>query len=661
MTKRAFNENERRILYEAAGGRCQQCGCELHGVFHADHIKPFILGGETDVVNGQVLCEECNLMKSDTFNGLPEWTLELRGWQIHAWQKYQAVSKQDFLAVATPGAGKTIWCLRIAHFLLSHGIVEQVAVVAPSDSLRDQWASEAAQVGIHLQTVYDANFALAPDQHGIVTTYQGVAARRDTNKSYRVYTRRRRTFVIFDEIHHSGDGLTWGESIRQAFEFAIRRLAVTGTPFRSDNCEIPFVAYDDAGGQRICHPDFVYGYGQALRDGVVRPVYFQTYDGDISWLSGDEVFTATFADDLGDGRRKERLRAAISPQGDWLQQVLGDADKNLREIRTRHANAGGLVVAKDKAHAVHIGAILRRITGKPVTVVTYDDATATEMISAFRDSNDEWIVAVKMVSEGVDIKRLRVCVYATNVMTELFFRQVVGRIVRWIKGLEEQDAWLYIPKEPTIVAYAETLKEERNHVIEDDQDALLEEAYGDLENGDSTRDNPLFAVIRAFALKDDVIHDAASFSIEELTHAAIIGRDAGLPDMNPVAIAMIVRHLESMGMVMPRTDESKLEATDKRLATREERKKELRRKKGPIATATVRLIEAANGRLTYDLIARSLNAAQEVETVNQCTLEQLLQRVEILDAWRKAYTNGDGWREFTPKRYLREYTGASPE
>jgi superfamily II DNA or RNA helicase len=661
MRRRNFNSNEREILYRAAGGKCQQCGRELYGVFHADHIKPFALGGITDVINGQVLCEECNLMKSDKYDGLPDWTMELRDWQRHAWQAYQAAAKQDFLAVATPGAGKTLWCLRIAHFLLTHGIVEQIAIVAPSDGLRDQWREEAKRFGIELQKVYDAGVSIAPDQHGIVTTYQTVAARRDTSKSYRLYTSRRRTFVIFDEIHHAGDGLTWGNAIRQAFEFAVRRLAVTGTPFRSDNSEIPFVAYDLVNGQRVSRPDFIYGYGEALRDGVVRPVYFQTYDGDISWLSGDEIITASFSDELGEGRRKERLRAAISPQGNWLQEVLGDAHKNLKEIRARHPGAGGLVVAKDKSHAIYIAGLLEKISGSRVTVVTYDDDAATEMIKTFRDSTEEWIVAVKMVSEGVDIKRLRVCVYATNVMTELFFRQVVGRVVRMLAGIEDQDAWVYIPKEPTIVGYAEALKDERNHVIEDDQDTLLEEAYNELKEGNSTSDNPLFAVIRAAALKDNVIHGAASFSVEELARAAVLARDAGLPDMNPVAIAMILRQLELMGMSMPSAPATETDARSEKPKSREERKQELRRKKGPIATATVRLIEAANGRITYNFIAGALNDAQEVETVNQCTLEQLVQRIEILEAWRKAFIDGNAWREFTPKRYVREHSSRSLE
>jgi superfamily II DNA or RNA helicase len=272
--RRNFNANERRILYQAAGGRCELCGRELHGIFHADHVKPYSAGGKTDVINGQALCPECNRMKSYHDRWLTEWTLQLRSWQERAFQAYLAKGQRDFLLVATPAAGKTCFCLRIAHMHLMHGTAEQIVIVVHTDNLRQQWIEAAAQVGIHLQSVYDATFELAPDMHGIVTTYQTVAARLDTDKSYRKYTARRKTFVILDECHHAGDGLTWGDAIRNAFEPATLRLSTTGTPFRSDKKEIPFVNYIHEDGRWVCQPDFSYQYGDALRDGVVRHVFF---------------------------------------------------------------------------------------------------------------------------------------------------------------------------------------------------------------------------------------------------------------------------------------------------------------------------------------------------------------------------------------------------
>ncbi|MBR7503214.1 ATP-dependent helicase, partial [Mycobacterium tuberculosis] len=87
-----------------------------------------------------------------------------------------------------------------------------------------------------------------------------------------------RTLVILDEVHHAGDALSWGDAVREAFGPAVRRLSLTGTPFRSDTSPIPFVTYaPDAEGIRTSVADYSYGYGRALKDSVVRPVLFLAY------------------------------------------------------------------------------------------------------------------------------------------------------------------------------------------------------------------------------------------------------------------------------------------------------------------------------------------------------------------------------------------------
>jgi superfamily II DNA/RNA helicase len=380
--------------------------------------------------------------------------------------------------------------------------------------------------------------------------------------------------------------------------------------------------------------------------------FFQTYDGDMSWLSGESIITASFSDPLGTGRSRERLRTAISPRGDWLPEVLTAAHDKLMELRTTHPDAGGLVVCQDIRHAIEVARLLQEISKTLVTVVTSENDESTRLIDEFRHGRNEWIVAVKMLSEGVDIKRLRVGVYASNVTTELFFRQVVGRFVRMIDGLEEQYAWLFIPKDPTIAAYAERLREERNHVIEDDKDELLDEIYRQREL-DSDRQKHLFSVIHAFAEKDDIIHDASSFSVEELVQAAKISEEIGLPGLNAVVAAKFIRHFKQQGWNVP----DLVSPQPKRQRTLEEQKRHYTRRGGIIGIATTRLIEASNGELTYDVIGRELNAAQEVRTRPECTLEQLQERVEIINAWRKSYEDNT-WREFTPTRYLREHPRA---
>jgi superfamily II DNA or RNA helicase len=95
-------------------------------------------------------------------------------------------------------------------------------------------------------------------------TYAGVAV---NPLAHRIRTERFKTLVILDEVHHAGDALSWGEAVREAFEPARRRLALTGTPFRSDINPIPFVRYEPGpDGIPRSVADYTYGYGHALAD-----------------------------------------------------------------------------------------------------------------------------------------------------------------------------------------------------------------------------------------------------------------------------------------------------------------------------------------------------------------------------------------------------------
>ena len=195
---------------------------------------------------------------------------KLRAWQQEALDRYFSTAPRDFLAVATPGAGKTTFALRVASMLIEAGAVNRVTIVAPTDHLKRQWADAAARVGIAI----DPNFKNSDGQHGrgfvgVAVTYAQVASKP---MLHRAKTEAARTLVILDEIHHGGEALSWGDGLREAFDPAARRLSLTGTPFRSDTSPIPFVEYaEDRDGIRRSKADYTYGYGNALRDHVVRP------------------------------------------------------------------------------------------------------------------------------------------------------------------------------------------------------------------------------------------------------------------------------------------------------------------------------------------------------------------------------------------------------
>jgi superfamily II DNA or RNA helicase len=335
----------------------------------------------------------------------------------------------------------------------------RVVIVAPTAHLKVQWAAAAAALGLHLDPAWSpSEGALPADMHGIVTTYQQVAMSPEAVRDVA-----RGAVVVLDEVHHAGEEQAWGESLRLAFSGAARRLSLSGTPFRSDTRAIPFIRYD----LDEAVPDFEYGYDDALRDGrVVRPIYFPRLGGAMEWSATDgNIQSATFDDPLTRDLANQRLRTALSLEGEWLSAVLGEAVARLAEVRAVHPDAGGLVIATDQEHARGIAELLRERFRTTAVVVTSDDPGSSARIGAFAGSDTEWLVAVRMVSEGVDIPRLRVGVFATTTTTDLFFRQAVGRFVRWMPGIRDQRSWLFIPDDPRLRARAAEIAEQRRHSL----------------------------------------------------------------------------------------------------------------------------------------------------------------------------------------------------
>ncbi len=403
--------------------------------------------------------------------------IRLRPWQSEALDSLALKESIDFLAVATPGAGKTSFALTAAVQNLAEHPGRRLIVVAPTQHLKHQWADAAVRFGLHLEPEWSARDGSLPaDMHGIVTTYQQVST-----SSAMLAPLASGAFVIFDEIHHAADDRSWGSSVQEAFAQAAQRLSLSGTPFRSDTSAIPFVDYhlDEA------RADYEYGYGEALAaGGVVRPVYFPRINGFMEWVSpAGDVVAATFDDELPRELANQRLRTALSLDGEWLPTVLEQAHERLKELRKSHPEAAGLIIATDQAHAQQIAQLMLRKHGVTAVVAVSDDPDASDKIAAFAVSDQPWIVAVRMVSEGVDIPRLRIAVFATMTTTELFFRQAVGRIVRWTKGVPRQKAYFFLPDDVRLRHFAANLAEQRRHSLRKRADAEESSELGQAEPG----------------------------------------------------------------------------------------------------------------------------------------------------------------------------------
>lgn len=610
--RRRFNTSERVALYLAADGHCTQCGTELQPGWHADHRHPWSNGGPTDVTNGQALCPDCNLKKGTRMTVWPG--PNLRDWQRQALDAYIAKDDADFLTVATPGAGKTKFALRLAHELLASGIVSRVVVVVPTEHLKVQWANSAHECGIALDptTKNASGLEVATDYRGAVLTYAQVSMQPDLHRM----GCRRPTLVILDEVHHAGDEKAWGDAVRHAFGPAARRLALSGTPFRSDNSAIPFVTYDEEGKSVA---DFAYGYGRAIRDGVCRQVDFHFYDGEMRWMdSGVVTSSANLSANLADGDASAALDTALDPKTGWMRGVLQVADKALTDLRQEAPNAGGLVIAYRGGQARAYAKILAEITGEQPTVVLSEDGpSANAAIERFSESTGRWLVAVRMVSEGVDVPRLAVGVYGTKTKTEMFFRQAVGRFVRRGKD-EDHTALVFAPALPGLRVMAAQIEEEIRHEIDREAEEL-DKAQREAGSQQLGLEFPHIPIGASEPVFDRAIHGGQEYTAEENARAEALLKKHGFPPSSLAALRKLVR--EDLASPQPVTvPEPVAEAVQ---APAYKVKKSL---KGQLTTLARRLAIATGG--DHQAVQFEINQFMGVRKRDQATIEQLRRGIE---------------------------------
>jgi superfamily II DNA or RNA helicase len=562
----------------------------------------------------------------------------LRAWQQEALRSYFERPRKDFLAVATPGAGKTTFALTVAAELMRRRQIDRLTVVAPTEHLKVQWAQAAARVGIAIDPAYTpATGRASTDFVGVALTYAGVA----TNPlAFRVRTERYRTLVILDEVHHAGDALSWGEAVRETFEPATRRLALTGTPFRSDVNAIPFVTYaPDLEGLPRSLADFAYGYAEALADHVVRPVLFMAYSGQVQWRSraGDEV-AAQLGESLTKDQTAQALRTALAADGAWVPAVLEAADRRLSEVRRHVPDAAGLVIASDQESARAYAAMLAKISSERPTVVLSDEKASSRKISAFSEGDKRWMVAVRMVSEGVDVPRLAVGVYATTTATPLFFAQAVGRFVRARRRGET--ATIFLPSVLPLLNHAAAIEVQRDHVlgrpVRDDDDIFAAEAEllrrADAELPGPDVKGPGYAALSSEASFDRVLYDGGEFGHEG---DVAIGSDEemdflGIPGLlEPDQVRALLRHRQSARIRQQGTTGARSVAP-----TAHERLAELRKELNGLVAAWHHRSGSPHGVIHAEL-RRTCGGPQAIAA----SADELQRRIDTLREWASRGTN----------------------
>lgn len=408
----------------------------------------------------------------------------LRPWQADCLVKARnwfVDQKEDlFLINAAPGAGKTLTACVIAKSLIDDGLIDRVVVLAPRAEVVNQWSADFDRVtNRFMGKITGRDEDLHSQSMDFCATW---AAVQGLSQRMTDVCKQERVLLICDEHHHAALEKSWGISAEEAFQLAKYTIILTGTPVRSDGTGTVWLNYDSKGGMRV--PDngsFTLTYGDAVDLGYCRPATFHRHEGHFRVDAGDGV-----AIDVSGGAAAElsaelkrvpgldraldfyRLARTAQYEADnvtpclrgYQASMLSHAAAKLDDIRERLPNAGGLVIAPDIEMAEYMASLIEMIEGEPAQVVHSQLANSDQKIKAFRKSNARWLVSVAMVSEGVDIKRLRLLVYLPNALTELAFRQALGRVVRTDSAEDDTRAYVVMPSLDKFDAYAKRVEDE---------------------------------------------------------------------------------------------------------------------------------------------------------------------------------------------------------
>ncbi|WP_425668600.1 DEAD/DEAH box helicase [Vibrio owensii] len=379
----------------------------------------------------------------------------LRAWQKEcintAFQKY-SLGHRHFLAQATPGAGKTTMAGYLAKRLIDANMIDLIICFSPSVNVANGFRATFSNL---LNCRFDGRMGSL----GTSLTYQSTSFIDD---SFWPILAKYRVLAVFDEIHHCAglditESNSWGERIIVNIQDSVTyTLAMTGTPWRSDELPITLASYSSPEGRIICN--YQYSLKQAVQDNVCRRPKLVLIDYEsLHYLNGPDSQSYSSLQLLMEN--KGLNYSDVLQNTDALTHILQSAVNKLNTLRVSNQSAGGLVVASSISHAKQIQQILIKELKQNCVLVSYQDPIAHKTIEVFKQNDTPWIVSIGMISEGTDIPRLQVCCHLSNIRTELYFRQVLGRILR-ITDAIDQEAWLYTFAEENMVRFCEEIEQD---------------------------------------------------------------------------------------------------------------------------------------------------------------------------------------------------------
>ncbi len=482
---RFFNKRQKNALRLLSGNSCSICGIKLSSTFHADHITPYSKGGKTTIKNGQALCKTCNLQKGNKIMKTYNW--KERQWQGEARQKcmdwfldksikIDCENRNKFLVNAAPGSGKTSLSCNIAKILFEKNEIEQVIIIAPTTKVVQQWEKDFSKFTSRPMIRVTGNNFLDGQGFDICATW---AAVKNAQGGLQLICEQKKTLVICDEQHHAAVKAAWGNSAESAFNKAKFVLILSGTPIRSDSQDALWMPVDSEG--EIKHPIegiYTLTYGEAVDLGYCRPVTFSKEEGKFRYmLAGETIANVSSAgvnvendykgskilsdlDLFRSAKKQIYLKNGLPDPKSYPARMVFSANEKLEKVRENMPDAGGLIIVHRIEMAEYMAKIISIYLKDEPIIVHSDNKSSSNLIDAFKRSNKKWLVSVKMVSEGVDIDRLRVMAYLPKDETELFFRQAMGRIVR-SRGLHDDSyAYVVMPFHQKFIEYAKRVRNE---------------------------------------------------------------------------------------------------------------------------------------------------------------------------------------------------------
>ena len=407
--------------------------------------------------------------------------LKLRPWQSECKTKaieWFNAGNRTFLMDVAPGGGKTKASCVIAKKLLEVGEIDCVIAIAPRRSVVHQWAED-------FQAICGRTMLQITGNDEDLSAYGGVdfaitwSALGDASAAIYNICKNKKVLAICDEHHHAGRDAAWGDGADNAFSKAKHTMVLTGTPVRSDGSETVWMSYDGQG--IINHPKagtYTLSYGAAVDLGYCRLIHFHRPegnftvvfdDGDTTQVSGAAVepndvkmqripalkraldFYKLACTPIFDNNGQPCIRSYQATMLEWGIQKLDD-------LRLNMPNSGGLVIAHSIEMAEYMADLLQILEGERPFIVHNQIANSDAKIKAFKSSTNRWLVSVGMVSEGVDIPRLRVLVYLPFARTELAFRQAMGRVVRNNGPDDDTRAYVIMPAHQIFDEYAKRVE-----------------------------------------------------------------------------------------------------------------------------------------------------------------------------------------------------------